>query len=101
MNGVGGKEERQLIKEIWLDDIQSFKAHYGCLDCLHKDRCHECFSLGRCIIVDNPEINGMIQPGRGRCEGCPYGNGTGTCFGFCIRAILNEYRIKGFRNGGK
>lgn len=100
MNGVGGKEERQLIKEAWLDDIKRFKAHYGCLDCLYKDECHECFSLNSCTIADNPEISEVIKPEKEECEGCPYGNGSGTCFGFCIRAILNEYKRKKFKNGG-
>ena len=27
-----------------------------------------------------------------KCITCPYGNGAGTCFGFCIKQILQEQK---------
>ena len=29
---------------------------------------------------------------------CPYGNDVGTCFGFCMRAILQEQRERKRKN---
>lgn len=100
MSGVGGKE-RQLINCEWLDSIVKFKAHFGCHDCLYKDESRICFTNCECRVAGYPETGVAMKSDYGECEGCPYGNGTGTCFGFCIRAILNEYRPRSVRNGGK
>lgn len=101
MYGVGGKAERQLVKEKWLEDIKKFKARYGCLYCLYRNECHECFSHQKCMVADHPEIDYIVDSDRNECDGCPYGNETGTCFGFCIRAILYEHKkTMGFKNGG-
>lgn len=101
MSGVGGNDDRQLINCEWLDSIVKFKAHFGCQDCVCKDESHKCFSNSACEVEGYPETQITIEADYGECEGCPYSNGTGTCFGFCIRAILNEYRLKTVKNGGK
>lgn len=100
MNGdVGGVQYRQTDACEWQGDIKMFKAHYGCLDCLYKGQYKTCYGMKVCKVVDNPEIDNEATPDAGECEDCPYGNAAGTCFGFCIRAILTEYRnkLKAFR----
>lgn len=100
MSDVGGKE-RQLTNCEWLDSIVKFKAHFGCRDCMYKDECHKCFINGFCKINGYPETTDSLEPVSEECDNCPYGNRSGTCFGFCIKAILNEHRPQVVRNGGK
>ena len=100
MNGVGGKKEWQLEEAVWLDAIVKFKAHYGCPDCLYKDEYHDCFLKQKCKVADYPDFGYVKLSDKKECEGCPYSNETGTCFGYCIRAILHEHKIKRSKNGG-
>jgi hypothetical protein len=99
MNSVGGKHKRQLKKSEWLD-VKKFKVFYDCLNCLYKDEYHFCFLNQECKVVDYPENGCKIYFDKEECNGCPYGNEIGTCFGFCIRAILDEYKLMRFKNGG-
>ena len=96
-----GSDDRQLKDDEWLDSIVKFKAHFGCHDCLYKDESHKCFTNSECRVAGYPETEFTDAGEYGECKGCPYGNSAGTCFGFCIKAILNEHRPHEVRNGGK
>ena len=100
MSDVGGKK-RQLKDNEWLENQVKFKAHFGCHDCLYKDESHKCFTNSKCRVAGYPETRVTNKSDYEECDGCPYGNSAGTCFGFCIRAILNEYKMSRFKNGGK
>ena len=97
---VGGEKGRQESNIDWLDDIKIFRKHYDCLNCLYKDQYRTCFELQKCNMVDYPDVGCIGIQEAEDCRTCSYGNAAGTCFGYCIKAILHEHRIKRLKNGG-
>ena len=68
-----------------------------CLNCLYYEKQQQCFATKHCSLEDDAEPKKQVQVLRQRCPkdkigNCPYGNESGTCFGFCWQEILSEHR---------
>lgn len=75
--------------ETW--SIKEFRKKHNCKSCLYYKKMKSCEGLLVCPL----EIETKEQ--KKSCpldeEGtCPYKNEAGTCFGFCIRKLLQEER---------
>ena len=69
-----------------------FIKKHGCMDCLEAERMEQCLRIQKCRYVEVMNGKEIKKPHCPLDETgtCPYGNSTGTCFGFCIRRILQE-----------
>lgn len=82
---------------------EAFRKKYGCLDCFFHEKPRRCFATRDCPLVEGGELRKREQLPKPRCPNdiqgdCPYGNETGTCFGFCWQEILSEHRERKHRN---
>ena len=88
---------RRLYRERVVSDERNrkraFMKKYDCRDCLEIELIEECFKNQKCKYA---EVNDVQKAKKPRCPhdetgNCPYGNESGTCFGFCYREILQEF----------
>lgn len=78
---------------------KEFRRRHGCCNCLNEWDFDSCMEMGICRYDPKPEPAYLRTKDRKPCarnDGklCPYENGSGTCFGFCIKEILKEHREK-------
>ena len=76
---------------------RAFRRRYGCCNCLNEWDFDSCMEMGVCRYAPKPEPACLRTSDRVPCARnggklCPYENGSGTCFGFCIKEILQEHR---------
>ena len=73
------------------------RKKHKCLNCLYYEKQQQCFVTKHCPLEDDAEPKKQVQVLRQLCPkdkigNCPYGNESGTCFGFCWQEILSEHR---------
>lgn len=73
--------------------IKEFRKKHQCRLCFYYTKMKKCFANSNCPL----EVNESDSSEKKKCpldeDGtCPYGNGAGTCFGFCIKQILQEQK---------
>lgn len=88
-NRYSQKEQAQIRK--------AFRRKHGCCNCLNEWDFDSCMEMGVCRYEPKPEPAYLRTKDRMPCARnggklCPYGNGSGTCFGFCIKGIMKEFR---------
>lgn len=74
---------------------KEFREVHDCLFCLYYEN-KSCKAKKKCPMVVQEEKEKLKEVEKIRCpkdkEGnCPYGNESGTCFGFCWKNILKDY----------
>lgn len=79
------------------------RKKHRCLNCLYYEKPQQCFVSNHCPLEDDAEPEKQVQILKHRCPkdkigNCPYGNESGTCFGFCWQEILSEHRERKRRN---
>ena len=77
---------------------KEFRKKHECKSCLYYSKFRTCIATLKCplemeISVIKKKKCPMDEDGL-----CPYGNDVGTCFGYCIRTILKEYKERVRRN---
>lgn len=70
---------------------KEFRKKHNCKSCLYYSKMQRCIAEQICPL----EIDIDIETRRRTCPldekgTCPYRNELGTCFGFCMKAILRE-----------
>ena len=73
--------------------LAKFQKKHHCRLCFYYTKMKKCFANSNCPL----EVNESDSSEKKKCpldeDGtCPYGNGAGTCFGFCIKQILQEQK---------
>lgn len=73
--------------------VKEFREKHGCKSCLYYSKTKKCIAERNCpleadIVIEKKKCP-LDEDGL-----CPYGNEAETCFGFCVRTILKEYREK-------
>ena len=76
-------------------DVKKFRKKHNCKSCLYYRRMKKCEAIGRCPL----EIIDIEKKEKKTCPldeigNCPYQNASGTCFGFCIRKLLQEMKTR-------
>lgn len=80
------------------DAIEDFREEHDCAHCFYYEKPRRCKAIDKCFL-DEDEVQNMDTEKKTRCsrdsEGtCPYGNEVGTCFGYCWKEILDEFKEK-------
>ncbi len=86
------------------EDTKDFREKHDCEYCLYYERPRKCFEKIKCPLESGKEFKEKEIVEKIKCpkdkEGnCPYGNEVGTCFGFCMQKIVNEFKEE--RRSGK
>ena len=77
-----------------VSEYRKFKELHGCAQCYYKQSIANCFKSRECFLStkrDRTFIQRSMCP-KDYTSDCPYGNDAGTCFGFCMREIIQEHR---------
>ena len=77
---------------------KEFREEHDCQYCMYFEN-KSCKANKKCPLDEQEEQEKHKKPEKPKCpkdkEGnCPYGNESGTCFGFCWKDILKEYEEK-------
>ncbi len=75
-----------------VSEYRKFKEQHGCVQCLYKQSIANCFKLKKCFINTEKARAFISMCPKDDTGDCPYGNDAGTCFGFCMREIVQEHR---------
>ena len=72
---------------------REFRKKHNCKSCLYYSKTRKCSAELICPL----EIDAKLAVKLRTCPldesgTCPYGNEAGTCFGFCIKQILQEQK---------
>lgn len=75
--------------------IKDFRKLHKCKSCLYHNKMKSCFATFSCPL----EVKDAEDLIKRSCpldddQTCPYTNEAGTCFGFCMKRILQEQREK-------
>ena len=86
------------------DDLKAFRKNHDCHYCLYFEKPRRCEAKKKCPLdsgneFDEKEIVEKIKCPKDKEGNCPYGNEVGTCFGFCMQKIVNEFKEE--RRSGK
>lgn len=80
------------------DMIKEFRLQHDCAHCLYYEKPRRCKATDRCFLDENqyPDLEIRIKENcsKDKDGNCPYGNEVGTCFGYCWREILDEFKEK-------
>lgn len=80
------------------DSIKEFRIKHDCAHCYYFEKPRRCKGMDKCFLdedeVPEPEIEERPRCSRDKEGNCPYGNEVGTCFGYCWKEILNEFKEK-------
>lgn len=91
------KRYRQIMRK---EREREFPEEHNCNDCLYHKAPYQCRAKEKCPIelwrlahIRRIEKQQRKQTCPLDQEGdCPYGNEVGTCFGFCLKKIMEERR---------
>lgn len=78
------------------ENAKAFKEKHECRYCIYYARPRRCFARKECPLEKGETFEEVVETVR-RCsrnkkEICPYANESGTCFGFCPKQIMEEFR---------
>lgn len=80
------------------EEIDQFREEHECKYCLYFEKPRRCMAVDRCpmdeetVLKKTEEKVGIKCPKYSGDKRCPYSNEAGTCFGFCTRDILEEFK---------
>ncbi|MFV0466462.1 MAG: hypothetical protein ACK5ML_10355 [Lachnospiraceae bacterium] len=86
------------------DDLKTFREEHDCKYCLYYEKPRRCKAKKKCPLdseedFEEKKIVQKIKCPKDKEGNCPYGNEVGTCFGFCMQKIVNEFKEE--RRSGK
>ena len=72
---------------------RKFREAHDCYHCRYRNL-EQCPAVVSCPLEVTRKINKRKAPKcpRDETNDCPYGNDAGTCFGFCWREILRDFK---------
>ncbi|MBO5424506.1 MAG: hypothetical protein J6A25_03250 [Lachnospiraceae bacterium] len=81
--------------------LRKYRNSHDCAYCLYY-RTDKCDSNFRCYLEEEQTMQHVVLEAYRIKKGClakdgkscPYGNDVGTCFGYCWKEILNEFKEK-------
>lgn len=80
------------------DKIKEFRIKHDCAHCYYYEKPRRCKGMDKCYLEDDeaqePEMGENHHCSRDKEGDCPYANEAGTCFGYCWKEILNEFKKK-------
>lgn len=80
------------------DSIKEFRIKHDCAHCYYFEKPRRCKAMDKCFLdedeVQEQEVEVQPRCSRDKEGNCPYGNEVGTCFGYCWREILDEFKKK-------
>jgi len=80
------------------DSVKEFRLKHDCANCLYYEKPRRCEARDYCFLDEDdmvePEVSVKVKCHKDKEGNCPYGNEVGTCFGFCLRKILEEHQDK-------
>ena len=81
------------------EEIAEFRALHECKYCLYFEKPRRCMAIDTCPIEGDfpgskqPDEKPVLKcPKYNQDVPCPYGNESGTCFGFCTKKVLEELK---------
>lgn len=78
------------------EDAKEFREKHECRYCMYYAKPRRCFARKECPLEKGKTFEKVVETVH-RCsknekEICPYANDSGTCFGFCPKQIMEEFR---------
>ena len=72
---------------------RKFRETHDCYHCRYRNQ-KQCPVVNSCPLDMKRKTNKKRAPKcpRDETNDCPYGNDAGTCFGFCWREILRDFK---------
>lgn len=86
VNERGGK--------VAMSETRQFRIVHNCYQCRLYKNPKRCMAEKICPldVLGEKALRRWRRCSKDSTGDCPYGNGAGTCFGFCMREILQEQR---------
>lgn len=73
--------------------IKEFRKRNGCDSCLYSQNMKRCFMTSICpLVIEEENVQIKRTCPLDESGTCPYKNGAGTCFAFCWKEILKDYK---------
>ena len=73
--------------------IKEFRKRNGCNSCLYSQNMKRCFMTLICpLMVKKEKVQIKRTCPLDATGTCPYQNDAGTCFAFCWKEILKDYK---------
>lgn len=80
--------------KITMSEKRQFRIAHNCYQCRLYKNPKRCMAEKICPldVLGERALRRRRRCPKDNTGDCPYGNGAGTCFGFCMREILKEQR---------
>ncbi len=80
------------------EEIKRFRSEHDCMSCIYFSKPRKCVAIDECLLEqgedDEAEVQTKVRCSKDEIGDCPYGNESGTCFGYCLQRIIKEHREK-------
>lgn len=72
---------------------REFRKKHNCKSCLYYSKTRRCIAELVCPLEIDAEVLEKVRTCPLEETGiCPYKNGVGTCFGFCLKQLIKEQK---------
>lgn len=90
------------IDEVeYKEAVKAHRKEHDCKCCKYYEKPRQCNGELHCLMEEELQISSdrrkaiiRLPCPHDKKGGCPYGNESGTCFGFCLQKILKEMHGK-------